>query len=750
MADKIIRYRWPIIIGFIIITLIFGLQIPKARIQADFETYIPEDIPARLNTAAIEDIFGGMDMVIILLETDDVLNPATLRRVQAISHRANRIKGVGQVMSLFDSKDIRGEDGMMIVDPAVKRIPQNPEQREVLRQKLRSNDLVYELVVSTDFNMTAIILTLEEGLDDQTIIDEIESIIAEHPGQEEVRIGGMPETRLSLQNDITRDFGMLMPIALGLMLISLFITFRQLRGVLLPLSVVIMSIVFAMGFHVWLGWELSILSILLPVMLIAIANDYGIHLVASYQELNAECKLWSKSELVKAVLAGLSKPIVLTGLTTIAGILCLLTHLMVPAKQLGVSAAVGIAYALLLSLFFLPALMSILRRPRPVLADQRQQRFNLERGLLFFGRVVAQYPRRIVSSAIVLTITIAGGIFFLEVDSNIINFFPANHATRQTADLINTHFGGSENLAVLISGDIKDPALLRRLDHYEFELEKLPDVGNITSIATIIKAMSRALNDPDEPGYDQIPNSREAVAQYIELYNMSGNPDDFEQIVDFDYQNAQLIIMLRNPDASAIKGVIKEVKKLMESDRDANRLGGQSLITAELSDIVVRGQMISLAAAILIITLMMMLLFRSAVAGILAAVPLLMAVILLFGLMGYFGVRLDIATAMLSSIMIGVGVDYTIHFLWRYRRERQEGLEYQAAVLKTLTTTGRGITFNALSVMVGFGALIVSLFPPIKFFGFLVVMSIFTCLIGALVLVPALCLVWKPRFLEPH
>ncbi|NQU27911.1 MAG: RND family transporter, partial [Candidatus Marinimicrobia bacterium] len=546
------------------------------------------------------------------------------------------------------------------------------------------------------------------------------------------------------------DFGMLMPIALGLMLISLFITFRQLRGVLLPLSVVIMSIVFAMGFHVWLGWELSILSILLPVMLIAIANDYGIHLVASYQELNAECKLWSKSELVKAVLAGLSKPIVLTGLTTIAGILCLLTHLMVPAKQLGVSAAVGIAYALLLSLFFLPALMSILRRPRPVLADQRQQRFNLERGLLFFGRVVAQYPRRIVSSAIVLTITIAGGIFFLEVDSNIINFFPANHATRQTADLINTHFGGSENLAVLISGDIKDPALLRRLDHYEFELEKLPDVGNITSIATIIKAMSRALNDPDEPGYDQIPNSREAVAQYIELYNMSGNPDDFEQIVDFDYQNAQLIIMLRNPDASAIKGVIKEVKKLMESDRDANRLGGQSLITAELSDIVVRGQMISLAAAILIITLMMMLLFRSAVAGILAAVPLLMAVILLFGLMGYFGVRLDIATAMLSSIMIGVGVDYTIHFLWRYRRERQEGLEYQAAVLKTLTTTGRGITFNALSVMVGFGALIVSLFPPIKFFGFLVVMSIFTCLIGALVLVPALCLVWKPRFLEPH
>ncbi|MBC8402762.1 MAG: RND family transporter [Candidatus Marinimicrobia bacterium] len=749
MADKIIEYRWLIIIGFIVLTLAVGWQIPQAQIQADFETYIPEDVPARANTSAIEDIFGGSDILMILLETDDVLNPRTLQRVREISRQVNRMKGVEQVLSLFDSKDIRGDNGMMIVDPAVKRIPRTDLQRETLRKALRSNDLVYELIVSADFNMTAIIMTLEQDLDDQKIMDDIHAILDEVPGEEIVRVGGMPETHLALQRDIARDFAILMPIALILMIVSLFVTFHQLRGVLLPFCVVIMSTIFAMGFHVLLGWKLTILSILLPVMLIAIANDYGIHLVASYQELNAEGGQRSKSDLVKAVLNSLSMPILLTGLTTVAGILGLLSHVLLPAKQLGVSAAVGIAYALLLSLFFLPALMSFLRRPRPVLADQRHKRFQLERGLLFFGRVVAQYPRRIVSGAVVLTIIIANGIFFLEVDSNVINFFPKSHTTRQTADLINTHFGGSENLAVLISGDIKDPALLRRLDHYESELERLPDVGNVTSIATIIKAMSQALNDPGEAGYNQIPDTREAVAQYIELYNLSGDPGDFEKIVDFDYKKAQMIITMRNPDASAIKQVIKEVEKLTEGDRAVSRLGGQSLITAELSDIVVRGQMISLAAAILIITLMMMLLFHSVVAGILAAVPLVMAVIMLFGLMGYFGVRLDIATAMLSSIMIGVGVDYTIHFLWRYRRERLEGRNYGEAVIRTLTTTGRGISFNALSVIVGFSALILSLFPPIKFFGFLVVMSIFTCLIGALVLVPALCLIWKPRFLEP-
>ncbi|MFH1851372.1 MAG: MMPL family transporter [Candidatus Neomarinimicrobiota bacterium] len=750
MADKIIRFRWPIIIGFILITLFFGWQVPRAKIQTDFETYIPEDVPARVNTAALDDIFGGSDVVMILLETDDVLNPATLQRVQAISRRVNRIRGVEQVLSLFDSKDIRGEDGMMIVEPAVKRIPKTADQTAQLRDALRSNDLVYELVVSTDFNMTAVILTLDETIDDRTIITEIDAIIADTPGTETVRIGGMPETRLSLQQDIARDFIFLMPLALILMVLTLLLTFRQLRGVLLPFTVVIMSILFGMGLQVLIGWEMTILSILLPVMLIAIANNYGIHLVAKYQELNASDGFKSREELVKKVYSSLSIPILLTGLTTIAGILGLLSHVMIPAKRLGIMAAAGIAYALLLSLFFLPALMSLLKRPKSKLVKRQSQRIGFDKGLLRSGKFVARHPGRIITAVLLLSIVLTIGIAYLKVDSNIINFFPENHATRQTAQIINAHFGGSETMAVLVSGDIRDPALLQRLDRYSVELEKLPDVGNVTSLATVVRAISRAMNDPGDPGYDKIPNSRAAVAQYLELYNMSGDPEDFEKIVDFNYENAQMIISMRNPDASAIKGVIDAVENITAGDPAIRFFGGASLVTAELADIVVKGQMLSLAVAIVVIAIMMMLMFRSVVAGVLAAIPLTVAVNLVFGLMGYLGIRLDIATAMLSSIMIGVGVDYTIHFLWRYRQERQEGQAYGEAVIRTLTTTGRGIAFNALSVILGFGALMLSLFPPIKFFGFLVVMSIFSCVVGALILVPALCLVFKPRFLEPQ
>ncbi len=748
MEEAIIRFRWPIILGFTALTLFFAFQLPRARIQADLETYIPDTVPARLNTDAIDKVFGGSDMLMVLLETDDVLNPATLKRVGKLSRQFKRIKGVNQVLSLFDSKNIHGEDGMMIVDPAVKRLPRTPEEREALRNSLKSNDLVYGLVVSMEFDMTAILISIDDDVSDLIILQDVKDAIANVPGDETVRIGGLPETRASISNDIARDFILLMPLALILMLLTLLLTFRQLRGVLLPFAIVIMSIIFSMGFQVMIGWDLTILAILLPVMMIAIANNYGIHLIARYQEMDSQPEFHSRNDLVKAVVLNLKMPVLLTGLTTIAGILGLLSHVLIPARQLGVMAAVGIAYALILSLFFIPALLSMMKRPREG-KNRTQSERNADSKLLYLGNMVAGHPRRILRIVSGTVLFLLLGVFFLKVDSNMINFFPRNHPTHIAAELINRKFGGSEHLSVMVEGDIRNPDVLRQMDAFSTELESMPDVGDVTSLATVIKAMSRALNDPDEAGYNRIPDTREAVSQYLELYNMSGDPEDFEKIVDFNYEHAQIMIRIKNSDASAIKAVVARAEDLASRYPSIRFAGGQSMITAELIDIVVRGQMISLFLAIIVIALMVMLMFRSPTAGLLATVPLLVAIILLFGLMGYLGIRLDIVTAILSSIMIGVGVDYTIHFLWRYQQERKRGLDYREAVVHTLVTTGRGITFNALSVMIGFAALLVSMFPPLKFFGFLVVVSIFACAVGAMVLVPALCLVYKPKFLEP-
>jgi len=750
-ADRIIRYRWIIIVAFIAVTALFARQVPKAKIESDMKTQLPEHWESRLNTDKIDEIFGGTDMMMVLLKTDDILEPVTLKRVKNISKQMKRIKGVDKVWSLFELKNIKTEEGAMIVDPAVKRIPKTDEQKEELRREIIDNDMVYGSVVSKDFTVTAVIGLLRTDVPDKYIVPEITKLIEQNPGEEEVFLGGLPNTRFHISENIQTDLRKLLPIGLLIMLIFLFFCFKRIRGVILPFIVVIMAILFGMGLIPLFGWQIHIITVLLPVMLIAIANDYGIHLIAKYQEYNVEGSPDTKEDLAKKIFTSLSKPIMLTGLTTMAGMLCLLGHSIVSARQLGILSAFGIVFALAASLLFIPAVNSLLPKAKPVIRadNEHKKRPVLERMLVFFGHIVSTRPKAIIIVVVFFALAASIGVFFIIIETDPNDYFPDNHPLIRTANLVNEHLGGSQNISVVYKGDIKDPRIMAKMDRMEKELEKLPEVGLTTSIARIVRQMSRALHDESEAGYDRIPDSRNAVAQYFELYSMSGDPEDFEKLVDFPYEHAMVTARLKTTSTPEINKVVKEIKARTEGDPDVDFVGGFGIIISDLAHSVVRGQLLSLGVAVVIIGILLMILFRSVTAGIISSIPLAVAMLTLFGLMGLFKIELNIATSMLSAIMIGVGVDYTIHFLWRYREERRSNVLPEAAVRKTLTTTGRGIVFNAFSVVIGFSVLMISGFMPVRFFGFLIVVSILSCLMGALVLIPSLCLVFKPKFLEP-
>ncbi len=751
LAETIVRFRWLIILFFMAVAVFCGLQIPRAMIDTELKHMLPEDLESRLNTERIDELFGGTEMLMVLLKTDDVLNPETLRRIEAISLRMKRIDGVDKVLSLFELKSIRGEEGALVVHPAVESIPGTEEEREALRRELRDNDLVFGSVVSEDFTLSAVIALLKTDVDDRHVVGEVRKILEENPGKEEVGLGGLPNTRLELTRSIQSDFRRLLPIALLVMFIFLFVCFRQMRGVLLPFSVVVMSIMVSMGLIPLFGWKIQVITVILPVFIIAVANDYGIHLIAKYQELNTEGNPSSEKELARSIFQSLSLPVLLTGLTTIAGLLCLLGHIIRPARELGILASAGAVFALAASLFYIPAVISLLPKAKPVIraSNKRKKKPPLERTLHFFGNFISRKPGLMVSAALASAALLSIGIFFVRVDSDPNRYYAEDHPLVRTARLINDHLGGAQSVAIVVEGDIKDPGLMKKIDRLERMIGEFPQVGHTNSIARVVRMMSRALMDEDEQWHDAIPDTREAIAQYFELYSMSGDPEDFEKMVDFPYRNALLTARINTASTPQLGVVRKQLQEIVRGDEDVRMLGGFALILFDISRLVVKGQMISLGLAIAIIGILIMFLFRSVTAGLISAVPLGLAVIVLFGLMGVFRIELNMATAMLSSIMIGVGVDYTIHFLWRYRGERREGLMAQEAVKKTLTTTGRGVVFNAFSVMVGFVFLCTSGFLPVRFFGFLIVVSIFSCLVGAMVFIPSLCLVLKPRFLEP-
>lgn len=753
MYEKIskinITYPKTVIFTFLLITVVLGLFIPRAEIEPDIKRQLPTDFKSIINLDKVEEIFGGIDMAMIIFETDDVLNPDTLRRMKKISRGVKRIKGVDKVLSLFELKDIRGEDGAMIVDPAVRRIPKTPEGREKLREALKNNDQVYGSVVSEDFKASCIIAMLKNESEDNVVAAGLKKLAEKYPGEEIVHFGGMPVNRIHIATDMKSDMRRFLPFGLLIMLIFLYLCFKELRGVFLPFIVVVMSIIVVFGLIPIIGWKIQMVTVLLPVILIAVANDYGIHLISKYQEDNYEGNNYTSKEIATNVYRSLGRPVIAAGITTMAGLMCLLSHVIVPAEQLGILASIGILYALLASLMFIPAVLSILPKGKPIITKDKNRGRLVEKALHRVAAFVTNYPKAIIVVSLILALLISYGIKSIIVDTSVERYYTEDSEVVRASNALNSKLGGSQVVTVVANGDIKDPKVLKQIDELEMELKSWPGIGITTSIARVIRQMSRALNDEGEEFYDKIPDTRNAVSQYFELYSMSGDPEDFEKLVDFPYKNAQVTARVTLTSSSDLKNLINRVKDRVKDSELFVNVSGFSTIFSELVDEVISGQIVSLSLSLIIIVLFVMVMFKSFWAGIVTGMPIGMALLLLFGLMGYSGIELNVATALLSSIMVGVGVDYTIHFLWRYREEREAGKDPREAVQRTLETSGRGIFFNALSVIIGFVVLLVSNFLPVKFFGFLVVVSITTCLIAALVLLPAICIVFRPKFLEP-
>lgn len=742
LSEFVIRYRWPIIVCHILLTLAMVYPLTKATVDPDVQNMLPADMKERIDLQKIEKLFGGTEIALVIMEADDILAEKTLDRAAKIADAIRTIPGIDRVNTL---PNIGGDD-FADEEPTPE---QKKVKREEARAEIKSNDLIYGTIISKDFRYLAIIVKLSaQSSETLRISREIREVSAAVPGDEPLVYGGLPFIKERISEDVPLDMFKFLPAGILIMMFFLFLSFRQFRGVLLPFSIVAMSIIVSMGLIPLFGWKMQTVTMILPVIMIAVANNYAVHLVSRYQQDNREdCNLDAVG-LAKLGILSLGAPVVATGVTTIGGIMSILTHRLIPAKQLGILAGIGITFALTASLLFVPAVLSLLKKPRSVISIDIKKRHVLERVMYNIAYFISKNPKPI------LTVTLLGALVAalftpqLTSDSNLARYYPEGSTVAIASDIVNKQFGGGQIINVVVEGDIKEPATLRKIDLFEKEMEKLPEVGKSTSIVRLIKLISRGLHKPGDPGYDAIPESRGAVDFYLSEYAKIGDMAELAHLVRDDFRHAQIMVQINDEGSGTIKRVVAKVNELTADEPQFTIVGGSGYIFAALIDEVSMGQVTSLILSVVIVAFLVMLLFRSFVSGLVASIPLALALVLLFGVMGGTGIPLDIATAMLSSIMIGIGVDYTIHFLWRYREELALGKSPEKAVRKTLRTTGRGIIFNGVSVMVGFSVLTVSVFMPVKFFGILIVLAISTCLVGALLIMPAYCIIFRPKFLE--
>ncbi|MEQ1564372.1 MAG: MMPL family transporter [Myxococcota bacterium] len=751
-SDWVVRWAWPIIVTFVVGSLLFLVPLRGVEIDPEIKNQLPEDMPARLNVKAIEDKFGGSELVMIVVSAPDVLAPSTLARIQKLSEGLAAVPTVDRVMSPFTLTDIHGSpDGMMTVEPAVLGVPGSDAEVAALRERLKANPLVFGNVLARDFSAAAVIGLLSTEAKDSETGAAVAKVIAEAPGPEVVNIGGMPDVRQHVSDDIRSDIRRFAPMGVLIIVGFLFFTLRQPRGVAIPFVVQVLSIIVSMGMIPLFGWKVQMVTVTLPVILLAIGNDHTVHLVARYQEENVPGNTLDGPKLTSRVLSELAVPVLTAGITTVAGFLCLLTHVVIPAAQLGVLASIGLAYVMLAAVTFAPAMMSRLPVPKPIPGmGEAEGGTWIDRALRVNARWVVKNKGLAIGLSLVLAVVSSAGLPWLEVDTNPVNYYPASAPVAATATAINQHFGGSTEISVMVKGDVRDPAVMAKIDALETDLRALPQVGFTMSIARVVREMNQAVSG-GTPESDRVPDSREAISQLFLLYGMGGNPADFERMVDEDYTHALVTARVNSLSTGEIASVVDHVRDYAEHNMEGLEVtvGGFGAVFADLVDAIVDGQVSSLVLSFVVVLILNAVGFWSLEAGAWSMIPLGVAVPALFGLMGTFGIELNVVTAMLSSIMIGVGVDYTVHFLWRYREERRQHHTPEEAAYLALTTVGRGIVFNAMSVVLGFSILALSNFLPVQFFGFLVVVSICGCMVAAMVLMPPLVVLFRPRFAEP-
>jgi predicted RND superfamily exporter protein len=750
LIEWILNYPRTVIALVLFLTVLMAWNIPKIEIDPDIKNMLPPEVEVVKGINYIEDNFGGSELVVISLSDENIFDQAKLQRLVALTAEIENYELVDRVMGLTNAYQIVGtKDGFEVRD-LIEKFPVNRLEQETLKQKIAKDDLIYGNLVSKDFHRTAIIAILKVGMaskSDNETYQFFQTLKQKYNQDFEIHLAGLPLTRREVAYTMQGDMKRFLPYGIILMIFLLVLSFRSWMGAFLPFIVVVICILNTVGLMGLLGLKFTFISIMIPVMLIAIANDYSIHLVAHYFEEYRRSTHRDKHYLLTKIWNYIKIPVLLAALTTILGFLSLQSHILPPARQMGLMSAFGITLALILSVTFVPAAMQLLDFPVALQLERGPQRIDqfFQRWARFFIRYRLGY----LVATLGLVSLVATGIRKIIVDTNPMDYFRPDAEIWVSNKIIDENFGGSAQLAIIARGDLQDPFFLKKIEALSDTLAKEPSVTRVTSLVTMLKKMNRAFYG-DSAIFEVLPKTREAVAQYLLLFSLSGRESELNQFVNYDYTEGQIVVRINETSSMKLHRMLKDTRHYVASYYAATEfpmITGIVALIGELVDMVVQGQMRSIIISIVAVSLVTMVIFRSLVAGLIAIIPLIGAVLIVFGLMGYAGIELNVATAMLSSIMIGVGIDYTIHFLYRFRYEVQQGFNAEEAVVRTMIISGKGIIYNAFSVIIGFTVLLLSGFMPIYFFGFLIVFSISSCLIGALTVMPAFLVTIRPRFI---
>ena len=776
LANTIVRRRFWLVLVIGLMTVFFASQLRHVNIVIDPSAMLPKLHPNVIGTTAAETLFGSKYVVVVGVGAADggsAFRPEVLRVVADLTRDLAKVPGVKAHTLLSVTADraraISGTEADMKVEPLLRN-PNDAAEIANLARLLEQNPVYQSTLISADKTLASVTFSVVIGPKGfREVMDKVQAVLDQAKTPQVTVISSGTAVFFANVERFSARMAYLFPIALVLIGLVHFEAFRTRQGMILPLVTALLAVIWSLGIMGAARVSMDAFNATTPILILAVAAGHAVQILKRYYEEYERLRALHPRDPLsalndRAVVESLAKvaPVMLTaGLVAALGFFSLITFEIATIRTFGIFTGLGILSALLIELTFIPALRSYLPAPQPQSKAQPEAGCAESRENRVWDRLagrltalVTQRYKLVISCFAVLACVAVLAASNVSRENSTKSYFGEGLQLRQEDRVLNQKLAGTNTLYVLFQGShadhMKDPAVLRAIEDTQAFIAALPDVGKTISIVDLLKQMNKSMHAGNDEFY-AIPSSQDLVSQFLLLYSMSAQPTDFDAYIDYQYQNANLLVWMKNDSSKYAETMVATIRAYVEPRLPKGvtmQIGGSVPQTSALSESLVKGKMQNIAQMMGFVFVAGVLVFRSLLAGIYLVLPLMFTVLVNFGVMGLTGIPLNTPNSVSSAMAIGIGADYAIYLLYRIREELGKTKDIDKALAQTMKTAGKAVFFVASAISVGYAVLMLSFnFYVHIWFGMLIVLSMIVSAVSALILIPALIKLYPPRFL---
>lgn len=744
-----------VLLGVLLLTGLMGYWVLQLQFNYEFENLFPDEDEEVAYFQTFRNRYQNENdyLAIGIRSRESVFRPAFLHAVDSLARELRRLPHVLSVSSLTDERFLRiSPIGLRNDIPLIHL--EDPAQYPADSTFLFSLPVFVNNVISRDSRSLCLYLRIGKDIGYTAIGDTLLTQIygtLDRFGFEEVYFSGGFYANKAFTEKLREEMWRFLLLSLSLIIVFLYLSFRFVAGVWIPVLLVLLSSCFTLGLMAALGVEINLMTVLIPPILFVVATSDAIHLLTKYlEELR---KGHDRADAIRIAVREVGLATLLTSLTTAFGFLMLWPAGILPFRQFGLFTAVGVLIAFGLTIVLLPALLTLL--PVPVIRGRGHDGQLESRSLHRLFRHVLRYRKAILLSFALVVLLAAGGVSRLSVQNYFADEINPHTPLGEEIQFFETEFGGLRPFALgLTLGDsassVFEPTVMRELDKIENYLATTYGLNRRYSLVNNLKAAYCSLHNGN-PRFYRLPRSERSLARMIAQVKLYGESYGLYDLMTRDERHTRITGTLYDLGSTEVARRNRLFEDFLAREIDANLL--QAKLTGAASLIDRSNQLISfnmmqgLLCAILVVSLLMGLLYRSFRMVMISLIPNLIPLILVAGYMGWAGIGLKMSTAIIFTLAFGIAVDDTIHFISRLRIELQKGRSIPYAVKRTFLSTGKAILITSVILASGFFVLVTSDFQGTMLTGLLIGLALLMAVLADLLLLPLLLLLlldWRP------